>query len=213
MNNTYPLGFKQELIDLKRLSGNDGEPHIVFIGTPNIRESWNNVESQIQEITKRKIHVHIAKTPYIQKRNSFLHFFSKFEEIDLITGSFADFLTQFDAGLVLYNFNKNAKIEKDRFNNVIPNRFLFNLTAGIPIFLPKGQLPSCEKIIEESRIGLIYANLDELEQKLKCFDFMQNLRKNVVSKCFDFTYENNFSKIDNFIRKISNLNSKFREVA
>jgi len=46
---------------LKKLSDEDGAPHIVFIGTPSSLAGINDVRSQIKRITAKNIHIHLCK--------------------------------------------------------------------------------------------------------------------------------------------------------
>jgi len=184
---------------LPRLSERDGRPHLIFIGS-----DVYDIFPQIEEIIRRKIHVHVCYTKGLKQRlhklkfKSFIHVFKKFDYNELLNGTFATFMTQFDACLVTYNFRKASAL--DRFYNSIPNRFSFALTAGIPIVMPMGYLKGCEEIINKHQIGFTYTDYDELESKLSNEELIDYCRKNASVKSKSFTLENNFKTIDKFLK-------------
>lgn len=185
---------------LPLLSNIDSEPHLIFIGL-----DVSDVMSQIIQIAKRRIHIHICEQkrplPNFKYRN-FIHTFKKFPYSKLVDGTFATFMTQFDACLVTYNFRKASAL--DRFYNSIPNRFSLALTAGIPVIMPANILKTCEEIIRKDNIGFTYKNYDDLLLKLKRNDLMDSLKRNCITKSEAFTLENNYKELDAFLRNIIN---------
>jgi hypothetical protein len=185
---------------LPRLSDDDDEPHLVFIGVSY------DFFPQIEEILRKKIHVHACETAGLEGRlraskfKDFCHLFKKASAGALLDGSFATFMTQFDACLVTYDFRRATST---RLYNSVPNRFSFALTAGIPFVMPKGYLKSCEDIIRRHQIGFAYVNCDELKNKLDNRDLMNTYQRNAAAKSNIFTLENNFAKIDRFLRKMA----------
>jgi hypothetical protein len=109
-------------------------------------------------------------------------------------------MTQFDACLVTYDFGRGTSA---RLCNSVPNRFSFALTAGIPLVMPQGYLKSCEDIINRHQTGFAYANCDELKKKLDSRDLMNAYQHNAIAKSNIFSLENNFEKIDEFLRRIA----------
>lgn len=186
---------------LPRLSERDGHPHLIFTGS-----DVYNIFPQIEEIIRRKIHIHVCYTKGLKQRlqklkfKSFIHTFKKFDYNELLNGTFATFMTQFDACLVTYNFRKASAL--DRFYNSIPNRFSFALTAGIPIVMPRGYLKGCEEMINKHRIGFTYTDYDDLKKKLSNEELMDYYKRNAVVKSKNFTLENNFKTIDKFLKQI-----------
>lgn len=186
---------------LPRLSDSDSEPHVVFIGRLLY---GSNISSQFEEILRRRIHIHICETSdYTQmflnsKYGGFFHTFREFEMPELLDGSFATFMTQFDACLVTYNSDKATTM--NRLHNSVPNRFSFALTAGIPIIMPKGYLLGCEEIVSKNQIGFTYGNYDDLIGTLSNIDLMEYYRNKAIENKKTCTLENNFEKIDTFLK-------------
>jgi len=115
---------------LQRLSVDDGEPHLVFIGAD---EKYCDIVPQIEKILEKKIHVHVCETTGIQNRlrtskfGEYFHIFEKASSLMLFDGSFATFMTQFDACLVTYDLRRATST---RLQNSVPNRFSFALPLG-----------------------------------------------------------------------------------
>lgn len=185
---------------LPLLSENDGLPHLLFIGLDAY-----DILPQIKEIIRRKIHVHLLfskgfpgiKDPRYEK---FLNTFEHFDHYRLLNGEFGTFMTQFDACLVTYNFSSVSCL--DRFQNSIPNRFSFALTGGIPIVMPRGYFAGCEEIVIKHQIGFTYTDYDDLSNKLNNEELMHYYRRKAPEKSEKFTLENNFQKIDTFLKRI-----------
>jgi hypothetical protein len=101
----YPESFFYKK-RLPRLSERDGQPHLIFIGMDVL-----DIFSQIKEIIRRKIHVHVCDTEEASRlkyKTGFLHTFRKFDYNQLFDGTFATFMTQFDACLVTYSARAHA---------------------------------------------------------------------------------------------------------
>ncbi|PIV69309.1 MAG: hypothetical protein COS08_04935 [Euryarchaeota archaeon CG01_land_8_20_14_3_00_38_12] len=171
------------------LSDIDSEPHIISIGTTNFSKKFDDVRKFIQEIAKEKIHFHLAKGEGI-KEGKYVHPFEPMELLRL-----AEFMTQFDACIVLYNVIKKY----DRFSNGLPCRFLFALTAGIPIIMPENYFDACEEIIKKYDIGFAYNDVKDLKAKLYDEELMGRLKNNAIKMHRKFTLENNFHKLEKFM--------------
>lgn len=202
-NIVFPELYSHQCYYQKRLpclSDSDSEPHIVFIGKLLY---GSDISSQFEEILRRHIHIHICETSdYTQvlldsKHSGFFHTFREFDIPELLDGSFATFLTQFDACLVTYNSNKATTMS--RLHNSVPNRFSFALTAGIPIIMPKGYLLGCEEIVSKNQVGFTYGNYDDMRDKLSNIDLMEYYRIKAIKNRNVLSLENNFAKIDAFL--------------
>jgi len=182
---------------LPPLSENDGEPHLVFIGTGDFRRCpENDVRRPIEEIADKGIHIHLVTPNLPMMKSRFIHFFPY-----IAPGQqFADFLTQFDGVIILYNLSKRPCTH--RLNNVFPNRFTWALTGGIPVILASGQLKACEAFGKEHGISLTFDTAEELKLVLKNRAYMSEVRQNTQQKCRNFTYENNFHRLQDFIEEV-----------
>jgi len=188
---------------LPKLSDDDNKPHLVFIG---LDKKYCDIIPQIEQILQKRIHVHVCETTGIKERlrmsrfKDFCHVFKKASSLARANGSFATFMTQFDACLVTYDLRRATSA---RLCISVPNRFSFAMTAGIPFVMPRGYLKSCEDIINEHQIGFAYASYDELKNRLYDRDLINTYQHNALAKSNIFTLESNFEKIDGFLRKIA----------
>ena len=66
--------------------------------------------------------------------------------------------------------------------------------------MPKGYLKGCEDIVNKNQIGFSYTNYKELYKKLINLDLMNEYKINAILKSKKFILENNFKKIDDFIK-------------
>ena len=196
---------------LPLLSTLDGQPHVVFIGM-----DVGDILPQIEAVASKRIHVHMCNpnqtgwniTPsdeglnlndeYINSR--FIHFFNRFTYEEIADGTFATFLTQFDACLVTYNFWNASGIS--RYNNSIPSRFSIGILAGIPIVIPKGYMNGCEEIIDEYQIGFEYETYSDLNQKIRNKNMLNYYQNRASENSKVFSLEKNFLKIADFLKRI-----------
>lgn len=183
---------------LKKLSGGDHQPHIVFIGNPSL-EGINDVASQINQLTQNGIHVHLCRTNRrIDAKQGFVHTFEYKSRLELMNGTFSSFLTQFDASIILYDIKNYWS--KDRYKNSTPSRFLYSLITGLPIILPQGMFTGCEQIVSQNGIGFSYKSYEELKKKINNGEFMAWLERNAMEKAGGFTFESNWVTLDNFLK-------------
>lgn len=194
---------------LTPLSENDNEPHLVFIGRTDFTDRpLDDIRKNAIKIAKKGIHFHLAEPDVNLEKSEYLHYYDRADPWSLIDGSMASFMTQFDASILLYNITHKY----DRFHNSFPSRFLFSLTAGIPIIMKKGYYTSCEELIKEYEIGFTYTDHDDLKMKLLNEDLMSKLKKNALKHALDgtFVFQNNFKKYHEFfcdvVDKFSNQN-------
>jgi len=199
----FPLYFSSSFFFQKRLpllSARDKEPHIIFIGRADFsnKRPCDDVRRQIREITESKIHFWLSSKNRNIEKNGYIHFYPWFNLSEVMTGSMATFMTQFDACIYLHNLKKNYAM----YENSLQTRFRFALTAGIPIVMPDGYYGACQDIIEKNRIGFAYKDVRELKAKLSDRELMAEYRKNAVKASPEFTFENNFEKLDKFIKEV-----------
>jgi hypothetical protein len=181
---------------LPSLSDKDREPHVIFIGPSTL--PWDNINKQIEEITKAKIHFHTVKPFHPIKENNYLHYFDYHPLEKLTDGSLATFMTQFDACLTTFNFSVCTCM--DRFITSYPSRFLFALNAGVPVVLPKDCLLACEDFVNAYGNGFSYKDFNDLKNKLKDNKLISVCRQNSIKNLNNFGYENNFSRVDKILR-------------
>lgn len=189
--------FKNRLSLLSLL---DRAPHLIFLGRTDFsaERPIDDVREYILELVNSGIHVHLRGPATGLPTSKYIHIFPVFDSMQTFMGELSTFMTQFDGCIVMYNFS--VKYCMDRFRNTLPSRFLFGLTAGIPILVPEGKLSSCEGLIKEHNIGFTYNSISGLKEILANSGVMSNLRKNAITGYKNFTYEGNFQILDKSLR-------------
>lgn len=176
----------------EKLSNIDGEPHIAHIGATNFAAGMeiDNVSDSLIKISNNKINIHlnanVAPPELIKANSNYLHYFEKFTT-DSEKSAFSEFLTQFDAIVILYNVRKVYK----RFEFSLPTRFLFALVTGIPIVIPARLFPACEKYITKHEIGFAYKDEEELYLNLTNKHIMNKFSNNAILHSLTLDFESN----------------------
>lgn len=190
---------------LQKISETDNKPHILHLGATNFSGlDIDNLSKQFQKFAENKIHIHFHSENYIYAVNNgfeqFYHSFEKFEN-HRIDSNLSEFGTQFDAIVIIYNIDKPY----ERFNNSLPTRFLFALTIGIPIALPKGLFASCEDYILKHKIGFTYNSERNLYEILQNKGFLKEIEHNAYIHSNQISLEDNMLEFESiFINAIAN---------
>ena len=191
--------FKKQL---PKLSENDGNFHIVFLGRTDFSRKIGRVKDDIRyilyDLKHENIVIHIANTSSSIKTNNIM-FFESFSYKQVCSGDLATFLTQFDAILVAFNY-KDIKYY-ERFDAGIPSRMSSAISSGIPIIIPEGTMKACADFVIKNEIGFTYKNSEDLLKKIKTENF-EVIKKNAIKKVFDFTFEKEFEKVKKLLLEI-----------
>lgn len=178
---------------LPLLSGTQHEPHIVHLGGTNFSGlGIDNLARQFERLTAAGIHVHFAARQSAPAQLAESRYYHRFPAIGsgAVGSELADFATQFDAAVILFNVDR----EHARFRNALPTRFLFALTLGIPVVLPRGLFLSCQEYVERHDIGLAYGSERELAEALSDRARMDRLRANALSHSRSLSVEDNLDE-------------------
>lgn len=188
---TFPSSFYPKR-KLTKLSITNPEHHILFLGNTNFfNRTIDDVRNDIIYLANYGVHVHIQEPASGLKEHSNIHVFKAFGFQDIIKGKFAEFATQFDAIIVLYNSKKTDLRARISF----PTRFALGLTTELPILIEKNKFYAIEEIFEKKNIIYMFKGLDEIPV------ILSNLKKNgIEEKWFkEFVLEKRIEKLINFI--------------
>lgn len=184
---------------LPLLSAADGEPHVVHLGATNFSGlSIDNLAPQIGSLAAAGVHVHYSSPEapeFGAETRRFLHTFPKFESSE-ISPHLAEFATQFDAAVLLYNVDRPY----ERFRNALPTRFLFALVTGIPIAVPRGLFQASEEYVKRHDIGFSYGSAAELRTILGDAERMKKLSANAVTYSSHLSLEDNLSEYESIFQ-------------
>ena len=187
---------------LAKISQFDSQPHIVHIGATNFLTGSpiDNVGVALKKLSENKINVHLSVAPNSKKFNAdnkYLHYFNIFDS-NSDPKIFSEFLTQFDAIIIIYNVNQVY----DRFVCSLPTRFLFALVVGVPVVVPAGLFPACESYISHHGIGFSYNNEAELFEILMNKKTMQSYRVNANLHSEGISFDKSAANYDNLFKNL-----------
>ena len=98
-------------------------------------------------------------------------------------------MTQYDFGWSGFNVSKN----KAHVDVALPNKTFEYLACGLPVlsFPHEAQ----KKFIQKHGVGLVFKDLEEMQEKLVDNELVNTIYKTVIKKRFWFTVERNIHKI------------------
>ena len=150
-----------------------GHYHVVYLGSPErYGKQIDEVNQEIRSIGDRGVHVHLARPKDGILNHPFVHYYEPFPDSSFLNGKFGQFLNQFDAAIICYNYQRFHP----RFASTYPTRMLVSLCGGIPLFVRSGALLACEEFVAEHQIGKVYTTTQELRNFLENDTLMESLR-------------------------------------
>jgi hypothetical protein len=180
---------------LQKRSATTGEPNVVHLGATNFSgQNVDNLTAHLARLAGAKIHVHFASSngdSRGQAASEYYHDFPKFAG-NVVGPELAEFSTQFDAAILLYNVERPY----DRFINALPTRFLFALTTGIPIVMPRGLFQACEDYVTLHDIGFVYDSEPELAATLADRARMDSWERNARMHAESASLEDNLEEYE-----------------
>jgi glycosyltransferase involved in cell wall biosynthesis len=166
----------------KKLSENDGEIHIVYVGciTSLLRESHHYLLEIFKEVARHKLHIHIHPTSNLITRsnrahealaakNEFIHYHKHMDRRRLLRR-----LTRYDYGWAGLNGARN----REHLEIALPNKVIEYVACGLPILAFPHE--AIKYFIERNGVGIVGENVDDIARQLREVDpseFRSNLRK------------------------------------
>jgi glycosyltransferase involved in cell wall biosynthesis len=166
----------------KKLSENDGEIHIVYVGciTSLLRESHYYLLEIFKEVARHKLHIHIHPTSNLITRSSrahealaakseFIHYHKHMDRRRLLRQ-----LTRYDYGWAGLNGARN----REHLEIALPNKVIEYVACGLPILAFPHE--ATKYFIERNDVGIVGENVDDIARQLREVDpseFRSNLRK------------------------------------
>lgn len=186
---------------LPKLSEQDGKPHIIYIGTPAFSGSfYDDVRGDLRMLADEQIHVHFAEPDLAVSPHPFLHTFPAFGPEAVAKGQLSDFMTQFDANLVVYHPCFSWCL---RWRTTHSTRFLHGLLTGIPTVLPHGVFAASEEVIENYGVGYSFRSPRDLADWLQASSSIHSVEKNSLRMASHFTGETNVGRLTSFFEEIA----------
>jgi glycosyltransferase involved in cell wall biosynthesis len=175
----------------RKLSDIDGRIHIVYEGTlSSFPGDHYDLGEIFKDLAGRGYHVHVYDSHSNQdyarlaKTHDSIHYYGHKDPRELPYE-----ITQYDYGWAGFNVAKN----RDHLDVALPNKLFEYLASGLPVlsFPHKAQ----KEFLEAKGLGLVFEELNELDDKMKEQATVQRVRDNVLRKRFDFTMESNIERV------------------
>ncbi len=190
----FPNYVSRELVPScfkRKLSEIDGLIHIVYEGTLSSHPGDHyDLKSVFVDLTRHGYHVHIYDSHLnedyrkLGQAHAAIHYHGHMSPKELPYK-----LTQYDYGWAGFNAERN----KEHLDVALPNKLFEYLASGLPVlsFPHKAQ----KEFIETNRVGLVFRDLDQLDEEIGDRQAMDQLRRQVIARRYDFTMEANIGRV------------------
>jgi len=187
----------------RKISENDGEIHVVYIGTvtSRVKDSHYDLQEIFKSIASYGIHVHVYVSVWgmkdkayqlLAKENDHIHFHGHRDQKSLL-----DEITQYDFGWA--GFNANPK-NKKHLDVTLPNKVFEYIACGLPVLAFKHK--NIMSFINQHNVGLVFDSLNQMASQLQNMNKNKYVKRSVLNKRHKFTVEKNIDKIIQYYRKL-----------
>lgn len=183
----------------------DDNPHVIFTG--NARHLWDKARGHrgkdslgpfFQRLCTRGIHVFVHEAADTRNIPN-LHVFPTFYNPDLAEGRFSQYISQFDAHLVIYN--THTATEKRRASTGLATRFAYAITATSPIAVSEIST-FVREIWNDEPFGFTFHDIDDLVNSLYDSQKLSLLRSNMKKFHRQFSFESQASSLNSFLETV-----------
>ncbi|MGK7922756.1 MAG: hypothetical protein AB4080_22410 [Trichodesmium sp.] len=195
---------EEENINIPKLERFDNSPHIIFTGradklwSQDFRSKKDAVGLFLGQIAERGVHVFILEVGDTKGIPN-LHLYPEFSNAELFTGKFAQYISQFDAQLVIYN-ESNGTFRR-RTATGLSTRLAFAMTATSPVVVTTNS-----KFVEEywgdTPFGFTFENVDDLVASLGDRELLTLLRQNMKKVHLSYAFESQANRLIDFFQKL-----------
>jgi hypothetical protein len=181
------------------LSEQDGVPHVVHMGVPPVKAGMHDdVAPQLRALAAQGIAVHAVEAFGTQGG---LRTFPRLGLRQLLEGEVAEFMTQFDALVLLYNVPPGLQW----FATNMPARFLSAVSAGIPVAVPRGLTVAVQRFVERHGNGFAFDTPEDLAAQLRDAEGMAKRRKLAEALARDHRLERFLPQYEQFLGRALDL--------
>jgi glycosyltransferase involved in cell wall biosynthesis len=177
----------------RKLSESDGNIHIVYEGTlSSFPGDHYDLKDILTGLAQHGYHVHIydshSNRDYARLADTHdsIHYHGHTDPRELLFE-----MTQYDYGWAAFNVARN----REHMDVALPNKLFEYLASRLPVlsFPHKTQ----KEFIQENGVGLVFEDLNDLDNQIKEENIVGRLKRNVSRKTLDFTMEANIGRVLN----------------
>jgi tetratricopeptide (TPR) repeat protein len=191
-----------------KLSGEDGEVHLVYEGGIGGNTHRDFIDL-FAELASQNINIHIYPNYYNPELSSFFSSFKKIHYYRPVSPKLIiETMSQYDFGIIPFNLEKG---NKDFLNTTIANKLFEYIAAGLTVFA--SSLNTYEKFFLKNSVGTTFDSAQDIVKKIP--------KMRELSKLFDFsqyvkTYEDEIPRLESFyfsvLQKLSRIKpDRFRQ--
>lgn len=192
--------------DIPQLKRHDQNPHVIFTG--NGTKLWKNslrndrkdsLGSFLQKLSRQNIHIYLdrrADTKGIKN----LHLLpTRFNNLDIINARFSQYISQFDAQLVIYNeFNS---VSRRRFASGLGTRFASAITSTCPVAVTSNSV-FVKEYSPDTPFWFDFSNIKDLVKSLNNKQLLNSLRQNMKTVHKSYSFESQSKQLANFLERV-----------
>ena len=192
--------------DIPKLKRHDQNPHVIFTG--NGTKLWNNSFGHdrkdslgifLQKLSQQNIHIFIDKRANTKGINNLHLLPTRFGNLDLMNGRFSQYISQFDAQLVIYNeFNS---VSRRRCASGLGTRFAYAITSTCPIAVTSNSI-FIKEYSPDTPFWFDFSNIIDLVKSLNNKQLLKSLRQNMKIVHKSYSFESQSEQLVSFLEKI-----------
>jgi hypothetical protein len=185
-----------------RLNRVDEHPHVIFTGRGS--ELWRSFSFShrrrdalgpfFKQLANRNIHVYLPTQAELKDIPNF-HHYPNFSNDDLFEGRFAQYLSQFDAHLVMYN--EYNGIMRRWTSACLSTRFASAMTSTTPLAVTKTS-QFVKEYWQDTPFGFTFSGPEDLAQSLRDRQLLASLRHNMKQVHHSYSFEAQSQRLSQF---------------
>lgn len=192
-----------------RLERLDKQPHIIFTG--NAENLWSTRYKEqrdalgpfLSKLAEAGVHVFVNHNADLKNVEN-LHVYPPFSNQDLLEGRFAQYISQFDAHLLIYN-ECNGTLRR-RVASGLSTRLAFSLTSVCPIVVSETS-QFIHEYWKDEPFGFMFKNVDDLVESLRDSQKLSVLRANMERVRRSFSFEVQSDRIHQLFKDVMTVSS------
>ncbi|NJK57592.1 MAG: hypothetical protein HC939_17105 [Pleurocapsa sp. SU_5_0] len=189
--------------DIPKLKRYDQNPHVIFTG--NGKKLWNKSLSHdrkdalgpfLEKLSQREIHIFVDQRANT-KGLSNLHLLpTRFNNLDIMNAKFSQYISQFDAHLVVYNeFNSTSR---RKVASGLGTRFACAVASTCPIAVTSNST-FVKEYSPDAPFWFTFSNINDLVKSLHNKQLLESLSQNMKTVHRSYTFEFQSKRVVHFL--------------